>query len=569
MKGRTDLMYHKIKEATENKTPQDKGHAIRNKKGSLLINETDIRNRWKEYIENLYNKAEKPTEVELQLELEQEVDNDSKGPPILHSEVQEAIRHMKRKKAEGSDNIPAELLKALGKTAIDRLTEICNDMYNTGNWPDDFYKSIIIPLKKKPSAIECSDHRTISLISHASKIMLRILTKRMEAKAYSYIGKTQYGFRSGCGTREAIGTVRTIIERSIEHDNDIYGCYIDFEKAFDRVNWKILMETLKKIGIDWKDRRLIQNLYINQSATIRIENIESDPAIIGQGVRQGCLMSPLLFSIYTERIMNEALDNINEGLRIGGELVKEVRFADDQAVVASSQGGLQRLINELNQHSEESNMKINVKKTKAMRISKSGEGIISLYLNNQQIEQVKKFKYLGSIITADGRCQEEIRTRISMAKTAFNKRKELLTKCLKTETKKKIVKTIIWSILLYGSETWTLQESDKKKIEAFEMWIWRRMQKISWQQRKTNEEVLDSINERRSLLSTIIKRKKNWIGHILRGDGLMKTVIEGRFVGNRKRGRPRKGILTELDVGSYARLKEMANNRQQWRNWIP
>jgi len=268
-------------------------------------------------------------------------------------------------------------------------------------------------------------------------------------------------------------------------------------------------------------------------------------------------------------MMKEALDDVQEGILIGGELIKEVRFTDDQAMVANTEEGLQRLVNNLNKISNDFNMKINVKKTKSMRISRKGDEGINITLNNQQIEQVNNFKYLGAIITSDGRCHEEIQARIAMAKTAFSKRRELLTNGLKAETKKKIIKTLVWSIVLYGSETWTLQDRDKKKLEAFEMWIWRRMQKVSWKDMITNQDILERIKEKRSLLNTIIRRKKNWIGHILRRESLVKTVMEGRYVGEQGRGKPRKGLLTELNIGSYAKLKEMAANRTEWRRWMP
>jgi hypothetical protein len=140
-------------------------------------------------------------------------------------------------------------------------------------------------------------------------------------------------------------------------------------------------------------------------------------------------------------------------------------------------------------------MRINSNKTKIMHISLIEKEPINITLNNQAKEHVKIFKYLGAIINSDGRCHEQIRTRITITKTAFIKWKELLTNGLHIDTKKKIFQTIKWSIVLYGSETWTLHKTDKTKIQAFEMWIWRRIQKISWQDRKTNKEVLESTIE--------------------------------------------------------------------------
>src|SRR6478609_4143577 len=141
---------------------------------------------------------------------------------------------------------------------------------------------------------------------------------------HCFIRRNQFGFRKGCGgTRDAIGVMRMICERSLEFGNNVYICCVDFEKAFDRVNWEKTMKVLQSIGVDWRDRRLISKLYMNQEAVVRIAGGESDSGIIGRGVRQGCPLCPLLFSIYAEMMMKEALENVEEGIRVGGELIKD------------------------------------------------------------------------------------------------------------------------------------------------------------------------------------------------------------------------------------------------------
>ena len=95
----------------------------------------------------------------------------------------------------------------------------------------------MIPIPKRVNALECADHRTISLISHASKILLKIINNRIQAKADMILSKTQFGFRKGCGTREAIGVMRVICERSLQHWNEVFISFVDFEKAFYRINW--------------------------------------------------------------------------------------------------------------------------------------------------------------------------------------------------------------------------------------------------------------------------------------------------------------------------------------------
>jgi hypothetical protein len=399
--------------------------------------------------------------------------------------------------------------------------------------------------------------------------MLSVLKSRLETKTLEFISNTQFGFRKGCGTREALGMMRTLCERNLEHGNVINVCFIDFEKAFDRVNWPKMMEVLKDIGIDWRDRRLIMRLYLEQNARVVLGEESTDSCEIGRGVRQGCLISPMLFSIYAEKMMTEVLGEVEEGIKVGGKLLSDIRFADDQAMVAGTEEGLQRMMLVMNEVAIRYGMKINIKKTKAMRISRKGGGRLNIMIEGKQVEQVKRFKYLGALITEDGRCVEEIRSRIGMAKNAFNKRRELITKNINRQLKKRIVKTLIWSVLLYGSETWTLRKEDIKRLEAFEMWVWRRMEKISWTERKTNEEVLHIVGERKCLVEMITKRKKNWIGHVIRGEGILKEVIEGRMEGKRTRGRKRMGMLDILTDGNYVEMKEKAKDRSAWRKWMP
>jgi len=147
------------------------------------------------------------------------------------------------------------------------------------------------------------------------------------------------------------------------------------------------------------------------------------------------------------------------------------------------------------------------------------------------IWSVEYFKYLGSMLTNDGRCTCEIKSKIAIAKAAFNKKKTLFTSKLDLNLRKKLLKFYIWSMALYGAETWTLRTTDQKYLESFEMWCWRRMEKIGWTDHVSNEEVLFWVNEQRDILHEIRKQKANWIGHILRRNCLLKQVIEGKIKG--------------------------------------
>jgi len=132
-----------------------------------------------------------------------------------------------------------------------------------------------------------------------------------------------------------------------------------------------------------------------------------------------------------------------------------LRYADDKAVVASTQNELQNLMDRLNTVTKKYGMKINVKKTKVMCISRTGNHKLKILVEGQRVEQVTQFKYLGSIISSDWYCENDIRNRIVMGKQAFGNKKRLLTSNINLDLKKKIVKCTIWSVVLYGAETWT------------------------------------------------------------------------------------------------------------------
>ncbi|KAL3278231.1 hypothetical protein HHI36_013569 [Cryptolaemus montrouzieri] len=207
-------------------------------------------------------------------------------------------------------------------------------------------------------------------MSHALKVLLKIIHNRISSKCEANIGDDQFGFRSGMGTREALFSLLVLAQKCYDQQRDIFICFIDFEKAFDRVRHD-LMESLRGVGLDGKDITLIQNLYWNQRARIRIEGSISEQIGIGRRVRQGCVLSPLLFNLYSELIFDRSLADISEGVKINGVNVNSIRYADDTVLIADSDEGLQRLLNSVSNTCNEFGMKINVKKTKVMIIKKS------------------------------------------------------------------------------------------------------------------------------------------------------------------------------------------------------
>ena len=165
-----------------------------------------------------------------------------------------------------------------------------------------------------------------------------------------------------------------------------------------------------------------------------------------------------------------------------------------------------------------------------------------------------KFKYLGYLLTSDGKCSSEIQKRIVAAKVPYKKLSSIMTnRNIKMETKFRILKAYVWSILLYGCECWTITNIIRKRLEATEMWFLRRILKISWTEKKSNQEVLKMANTERSLIKTIRKRQMKFVGHINRRGGMEHLSLTG------KRGRGRRREMYVDSLNRWATTGEMKN----------
>lgn len=233
--------------------------------------------------------------------------------------------------------------------------------------------------------------------------------------------------------------------------------------------------------------------------------------------------------------------------------------------------GLQRQMDQMDQVVKSYGMRINKKKMKVMMISKYQTKEINIMLNGNRLEQVNHFKYLDSVLIEDDKSAKEVILCSARARAAFFQRRDILiSRKIDLGLRKRLMKALVWNVLLYGTETWTLSKKDIQHLEAAEMWCWRKLLGVSWRDRTSNEEVLRRVQEERILIQMIRQRQKKWIRHIMRHDGLMVRVIEGRLHGKKAKGRPPKGFLddliTECGATGYEELKQMSQERSTWRD---
>ena len=211
---------------------------------------------------------------------------------------------------------------------------------------------------KERQCQECSNYRTIALISHTSKVLLKILQARLQQYVNSEF--PDVGFRKGRGTRDQIANICWIIKKERQFQENIYFALLTMTKPLTvwiTTNWKILQET----GIPDHLICLLRNLYAGQEAAVRTGHGTTDWFQIGKGVCQGCILSPWLFNLYAEHIMgNAGLDESQAGIKLAGRNINNFRFADDTTLMAESEEELKSLLVKVKEESEKIGLKLNI-----------------------------------------------------------------------------------------------------------------------------------------------------------------------------------------------------------------
>ena len=199
---------------------------------------------------------------------------------------------------------------------------------------------------------ECSNYHTIALISHASKVILKILQARLQQYVNCELPDVQAGFRKGRRTRDQIANICWIIEKAREFQKNICFCFIDYAKAFDCADRNKLWTILKEMGIPDHLTCLLRNLYAGQEATVRTGHGPTDRFQIGKGLSQGCILSPWLFNLYAEYIMrNAGLNEAQAGIKIARRNISNLRYADDTTLMAKSEEELKNLLMKVKEES--------------------------------------------------------------------------------------------------------------------------------------------------------------------------------------------------------------------------
>ena len=217
----------------------------------------------------------------------------------------------------------------------------------------------------------------------------------------------QCGFRPGRSTTDQIFTLKQIFEKSWEYGKDLFACFVDLEKAYDRVPWDKLWKVLQEYGVDGKLLRAIKSFYCRPEVCVQVNGKQSKPFHVGVGLRQGCVLSPLLFTVYMNWINKRS--QADECATIGNCKISRLLFADDLVLLSSTESCLQCALNSFADACNTAGMKISTAKTEVLHLSRNPDQCV-LQVNGATLKQVEKFKYLGVVFTSDGRQDEKLDT---------------------------------------------------------------------------------------------------------------------------------------------------------------
>ena len=251
--------------------------------------------------------------------------------------------------------------------------------------------------------------------------------------------------------------------------------------------------------------------------------LDTDWFQIGKGLRQGCIMSPCLFNLHAEYIMrNAGLDEAQAGIKMAGRNINNLRYADDTTLMEESEEELKNLLIKVKEESEKVGLKVNIQKTKIMA---SGP--------------ITSWQILGgSKITADGDCSHEIKRCLLLGRKVMTNLDSIMkSRDTALSTKVHLVKAMVFLVVMYGCQSWTIKKAESQRIDASELWCWRRLLRVRWTARRSNKSILREISPECSLEGLMLKLKLQYFGHLMRRtDSSEKTLMLGKTEGKRRRG---------------------------------
>lgn len=396
---------------------------------------------------------------------------------ISREEVKASIGNLKAGKSAGPDQIVNEMLKQGSDVVIDFLVDLFNQLFDTGTFPREWSKSVIVPIHKKGDVNKTDNYRGVALTSIVGKVYTHILNKRLTkwTEQNNKIVEEQAGFRAGHSTVDHIFTLFSIVQRFLQKNSKLYVAFVDFRKAFDCVDRTTLWHVLRKAGIHGKLYYAVKGVYNTVLACVRDKNTYTQYFTCPRGVKQGCLLSPLMFSFFVNELAIEVSAYGRHGIQLlpGCIEIFLLLFADDIILLSNTVIGLQNQLNHLKAEADRLHLTVNLDKTNVM-VFRGGGHLADRekwHYGDEEVKVTNCYKYLGLTFTT--------RLSVNSALTEVCRKGRMgVMEILKSLKKLNCIDPgIFWKlfdaqiepVLTYAAEVWGLEENARQveKVHTF------------------------------------------------------------------------------------------------------
>jgi endonuclease/exonuclease/phosphatase family metal-dependent hydrolase len=451
-------------------------------------------------------------------------------------EVSEAVFALRNGAAPGEDGIAAPMLKLSG-TMLQWLHRVVVAVWESGHAPVEWKRALLVALYKGKGDRKVTDnYRGISLLSIPGKVYALIILSRVSSHIDSQLLDCQSAFRKGRGLTDALFTVRMLISRCVEFGQPLFTAFVDLRKAYDCVPREALWKVLRVYGVHEKLVQLLEDLHIGTQAAVKLGGAVSEWFEVKSGVRQGCVIAPLLFNIYMDFVVRQALAQMppdcgvklayhadGQLLRSDGHGVGDLRlvslllYADDMVLLSQDAKELESMLQTMDKVCLGMGMRINASKTEIMAFVKQQQQEqqgTEVVIGEGVVKQVPKFKYLGSMLEQAGGWELELSTRKGKALARFEQFAKLWgTKHLSVSTKVRVYRAYVLPILLFGCETWALKAAQLQELERVHSYCLRRILGVRLSDRHSNVYIRERCGIT-ALASILSSYRLRWLGHV-------------------------------------------------------
>ena len=506
-------------------------------------------------------------------------------------EVRKAAKKLRSGRAAGPDNIPGDFWRAVlndpGGAAVEWILDFCQTLWTRKVVPADWHLSRVVALFKKGDIGDCANYRPISLIAVGYKLYAHILLQRLkDGGAEMRIWHTQYGFKAGCGTADALLLARRLLENSSQlKDGQMLMLALDWAKAFDSIAPDRLAWALHRFGIPQDFVEAVKSIYVDRQFFVRASGVDSAWHPQASGIVQGCPLSPFLFSMAMTCLITDADRALHDEYgppSMPGLVSRTILYADDTLLVESSAEVTQRFMDLVRAGGHAYGLKLNDSKVEVLNV---GRDAVLLTASGAAVKRKTAMVYLGSVLSADGRVKAELGRRLALAQRVFDDLSRVWRHTrISQSTKLKIYSTCVLSTLMYSLHTAWLREAEKKRLDGFHCRCLRKLAGIphAFHSRITNAEVLHATNSK-PLRAHLLAHQLQLYGHIARkhpDDPARKATLKDGSIqprgqeGKRRRGRPRHQWNTEVyreavrAAGSELKLEELISTKHTWKHCV-